>query len=108
MTRGLMPAIVAVVLIAGPVGQLAAAQPATPGQPPAARPGTGAPPGQTEFVPMNELPPNEQLSAAPLLVTAYSVFLALMIFYVWTVWRRLTKVEAEMRALEARTMKQTR
>lgn len=64
-----------------------------------------APPGQTEFVPMNELPPAEQLPAAPLLVTAYAVFLVLMIFYVWTVWRRLNKVEADMRALEQRTAK---
>jgi hypothetical protein len=28
-----------------------------------------------------------------------------MVFYVWTVWRRLNKVEAEMRALEQRTVK---
>lgn len=62
-----------------------------------------APPGQSEFVPMNELPPTEQMPAAPLLVTAYAVFLVLMIFYVWTVWRRLNKVEADMRALEQRT-----
>jgi hypothetical protein len=62
-----------------------------------------APPGQTEFVPLNELPPTEQLPAAPLLVTAYAVFLVLMIFYVWTVWRRLSRVETEMRALEQRT-----
>jgi hypothetical protein len=58
------------------------------------------PAGQSEFVPLNELPPNEQLPAAPLLVTAYAVFLVLMVFYVWTVWRRLNRVETEMRALE--------
>jgi hypothetical protein len=29
----------------------------------------------------------------------------LMVFYVWTVWRRLNKVEAEMHALEQRTVK---
>jgi hypothetical protein len=73
-------------------------------QPPATTPSGGAPPGQTEFVPLNELPPSEQLPAAPLLVTAYSVFLILMVFYVWTVWVRLSKVEAEMRTLEQRTM----
>ena len=64
-----------------------------------------APPGQSEFVPVKELPPTEQMPAAPLLVTAYAVFLVLMIFYVWTVWRRLNKVEADMRALEQRTAK---
>ncbi len=63
------------------------------------------PPGQSEFVPLNELPPTEQMPAAPLLIAAYAVFLVLMIFYVWTVWRRLNKVEADMRALEQRTAK---
>ena len=66
------------------------------------------PPGQTEFVPMNELPPSQQLPAAPLLVTAYAVFLILMVFYVWTLWRRLSKVEAEMHALEQRTSNHAR
>ena len=66
------------------------------------------PPGQTEFVPMNELPPSQQLPAAPLLVTAYAVFLILMVFYVWTLWRRLSKVEAEMHALEQRTSNRAR
>ena len=64
-----------------------------------------SPPGQSEFVPLNELPPTEQMPAAPLLIAAYAVFLVLMIFYVWTVWRRLNKVEADMRALEQRTAK---
>lgn len=64
-----------------------------------------APPGQSEFVPVNGVPPSEQMPAAPLLITAYAVFLVLMIFYVWTVWRRLNKVEADMRALEQRTAK---
>ena len=64
-----------------------------------------APPGQSEFVPMNELPPSEQMPAAPLLIAAYAVFLLLMVFYVWTVQRRLNRVEADMRALEQRTAK---
>jgi CcmD family protein len=61
------------------------------------------PAGQSEFVPVNELPPADQLPAAPLLVAAYAfVWLALM-FYLWTIWRRLNKVEADMRALERRS-----
>ena len=64
-----------------------------------------AQPGQSEFVPVNGLPESEKLPAAPLLVTAYAVFLVLMVFYVWTVWRRLNKVEADMRALEQRSAK---
>jgi len=63
------------------------------------------PAGQSEFVPVNGIPENEKLPAAPLLVVAYAVFLVLMVGYVWTVWRRLSKVEAEMHALEQRTMK---
>jgi hypothetical protein len=64
-----------------------------------------APAGQSEFVPVNGLPDSEKLPAAPFLVAAYAVFLVLMVFYVWTVWRRLNKVEADMRALEQRTAK---
>ena len=60
------------------------------------------PPPQTEFVPMNTLPPGDQLPAAPLLIAAYAfVWLAAM-FYMWTIWRRLGKVEADIRALEQR------
>ncbi len=38
--------------------------------------------------------------AAP--VGAYVFFLLLMMFYLWTIWRRLGKVEHEMRDLERR------
>jgi hypothetical protein len=58
------------------------------------------PPGQTEFRPMTEVPPSEQLPAAPLVITAYAFFLVAVLFYVWTIWRRLNKVEADIRALE--------
>jgi CcmD family protein len=57
------------------------------------------PPGQSEFVPVDSVPPSDQLPAAPLLVTAYAfVWIAVMV-YLWTIWRRLNKVEDEMRAL---------
>jgi len=63
------------------------------------------PAGQTEFVPISQLPPAEQLPAAPLLVAAYAfVWLGLMV-YMWSIWRRLGKVEADMRALERRGSK---
>ncbi len=68
-------------------------------QPPAAQEG---------FVPVSQLPPDDQLPAAPLLVAAYAfVWLAAM-FYVWTVWRRLRKVEDDMHALEKRQAGRTR
>jgi CcmD family protein len=57
------------------------------------------PPGQSEFVPVDSLPAADQLPAAPLLVTAYAfVWIAVMV-YLWSIWRRLNKVEDEMRAL---------
>jgi CcmD family protein len=57
------------------------------------------PPGQSEFVPVDSVPPADQLPAAPLLVGAYAfVWIAVMV-YLWTIWRRLNKVEDEMRAL---------
>lgn len=60
------------------------------------------PTGQSEFVPAKDLPPAETIPAAPLLVTAYAVIWVLVMFYLWTIWRRLNKVETEMRALEQR------
>ena len=41
-------------------------------------------------------------AAAPLVIGAYAFFLLLMMFYLWTIWRRIGKVEADMRALERR------
>jgi len=67
-----------------------------------AGPALAQPPQQNEFVPINTLPPSDQLPSAPLLVAAYAfVWLATM-FYLWTIWRRLGKVEAEIHALERR------
>ena len=44
----------------------------------------------------------EQIPAAPLVMASYAFFLLLMMFYLWTIWRRIGKVEADMRALERR------
>jgi CcmD family protein len=66
------------------------------------------PGGQTEFVAVNDLPAAEQLPAAPLLVTAYAFVWVALMFYLWTIWRRLGKVEADMRALEQRTARSSR
>ena len=61
------------------------------------------PPATSEFVPINELPPADQLPAAPLLIAAYAfVWLALMV-YLWSIWRRLGAVDADMRKLEQRS-----
>jgi CcmD family protein len=58
---------------------------------------------QNEFIPMDRLPPADQLPSAPLLVAAYAFVWIAVMFYLWTIWRRLNKVEAEMRALEQRS-----
>lgn len=58
--------------------------------------------GQSEFVPVTSLPPAEQLPAAPLLIAAYAFVWVAVFVYIWLVWRRLGRVESEMRALERR------
>jgi Heme exporter protein D (CcmD) len=54
------------------------------------------------FVPVTGGPQVEQIPAAPLVVASYAFFLLLMVFYLWTIWRRVGKVETDMRALERR------
>jgi hypothetical protein len=58
--------------------------------------------GLDGFVPAQSLPPTEQIPAAPLLLSSYGFFLVLMVFYLWTIWRRIGKVEQEMHDLERR------
>ena len=62
-----------------------------------------APAPQDGFVPANTLPPADQVAAGPLLLAAYSFVWVAVLFYVWTVRRRLNKVETEMKALERRS-----
>jgi len=62
-----------------------------------------APPGQSEYVPIKDLPPTDQMPAAPLLIAAYAFVWIAVMFYLWTIWRRLNRVEAEMGALAKKT-----
>jgi CcmD family protein len=64
-----------------------------------------AQPGQTEFVPVDELPAAEQLPAAPLVMAAYAFVWLAFLFYVWMTWRKVGKVEAEIGALSAQLAK---
>jgi len=57
------------------------------------------PPGQDGFVAAKDLPPAESIPAAPLLVAAYAIIWVAAVFYLWTIWRRLNKVEADIQAL---------
>ena len=63
--------------------------------------------GMEGFTSMSKLPPGDQLPAAPLLIAAYSFVWVAVFFYVWSVGRRLNKVEAEMHSLERRQSKQS-
>lgn len=63
------------------------------GEPPAA---------QNGFVPVTELPPTQQLPAAPYLVAAYAFIWIALIAYLFSIWHRLGKVEDEMKTLEQR------
>jgi CcmD family protein len=98
-----MKPLLSLVMISAVVGVLLAAAPGAE----AAQPQPPPDEQQKEFgeyVPFDQLPPSEQLPAAPLLVTAYAFAWVVVLFYVWTVWRRLGKVEAEMRLLEKRQL----
>ena len=61
-----------------------------------------AQPGQDGFVPVTGAAATEQIPAAPLVISSYAFFLVLLFVYLWTIWRRIGKVEADMRALERR------
>ena len=84
MVKRILTAALSLALLAAPLAS-AYAQPPEP------------PPG---FLPVNELPPGQELPAAPFLIGAYVFFLLLMVFYLWTIWRRLGRVQDEMRALQ--------
>ena len=57
------------------------------------------PAAQSEYVPLKDLPPGDQMPAAPFLIAAYAFVWIAAMFYLWTIWRRLNRVETEMRAL---------
>ena len=58
---------------------------------------------QDEFVPISELPPQEQLPAQPLVVAAYAFAWLAIGGYVVSLARRLDTVQRELERLEADT-----
>ena len=58
---------------------------------------------QDEFVPISELPPEEQLPAQPLVIGAYAFAWLALGGYVWSVSRRLDAVRREIERLETDT-----
>ena len=94
VARGLIVVLVMAGCAGAVVGAQAAAQPQ--GQKP-----------QDEFVPVRDLPQQDQLPAAPLLVAAYVVVWLTLLVYLWTIWRRLGKVDQELAALTRRLSEQS-
>ncbi|MFN7984415.1 MAG: hypothetical protein U0Q11_21435 [Vicinamibacterales bacterium] len=86
MARRLWTALVSLLLVGVPA--LAFAQPPQ-----------GGSAADSGFVPLSSLPPGEELPAARFVIASYSFFLLLMVFYLWTIWNRLSKVEKDMKDL---------
>ena len=63
---------------------------------------TPQPPAQEEFVPLSEIPPEEQIPAFTLVAAAYALVWIVLIGYVWSVSRRLQAVESELTSLSRR------
>jgi len=82
--------LVLVLALAGSNAAAARAQ-----APPAQAPTTTA--AQDEYVPIDQLPENEKLPAAPFLIAAYAVAWGAVLIYLLMLWRRLGRVEADLR-----------
>jgi hypothetical protein len=61
------------------------------------------PSGSDQFLPLDQLPPGQELPAAPFLIGAYAFVWVAAMFYLWTIWRRVGKLGDEMKALERRS-----
>ena len=88
MKRRVMATIGSMLLTAGSL--LAASQPP---------PGTAA---QGDFVPVSAVQSVEQLPAAPFLIAAYVVVWLALLIYVWSIWRRMKKIERDLADLRKR------
>jgi CcmD family protein len=65
------------------------------------------PPAQGDFVPVNQLPAQtEQLPAAPLLMAAYAFVWVALLVYVWSLWKRMGRLERELAELRRRVQHQ--
>ena len=89
------PLFLVVILVVGGAGAdaLLLGQGVGPADPP--------PQQQDEFIPIDELPAQDQLPAAPLLVAAYSFVVLALFAYVVSVARRMATVQRELERLES-------
>jgi CcmD family protein len=63
---------------------------------------TAQPQPPKDFVAVDETQPGEQIPALPLIAGAYGFVWVVLLGYVWSVGRRLQKVEGELAELESR------
>ncbi len=66
------------------------------------------PPPQGEFVPIDQLPAAESFPAAPLVIAAYAAVWLIVFFYIFSVWRRLDRVEHELKEIIGRAQRGAR
>jgi CcmD family protein len=85
-------------LLGLPVAAAAQAPASTPPAAPAARP----PAAQDGFVPVSQLPPTAELPPGPLVLGAYGFIWVAVLFYVWSLSRRLNAVQKDFDALSKR------
>jgi hypothetical protein len=72
----------------------------------APQPSGQAPKNQSEYTPIDQLPPEDRLPAAPLLIAAYSFVMVVFFLYIVSLARRLTSVQRDVDRLGA-TLKQS-
>jgi CcmD family protein len=60
------------------------------------------PPPPDGFVALDPSAVREQMPAAPLVIAAYGVAWVLLIGYLWSIWRRLAKVQQEIAQVSRR------
>lgn len=65
-----------------------------------AQSGAQPPKQQDEFVPIDQLPPEEQMPAAPMVVAAYAFIWIAFLVYVFTLVSRMKKLERDLQRLE--------
>jgi CcmD family protein len=59
-------------------------------------------PSPDEFVPISEVPPEEQIPAITLVATAYGFVWVAVFAYVWSLGRRIQAAEREIARLESK------
>ena len=67
-----------------------------------AAPASAQPQPPKDFVPVDETAPEDRIPALPLIAGAYGFIWVAMLGYVWSIGRRLQKVESELKDLEAK------